>query len=205
MIQQWLLIIFMISTTAFMLLILSAYLSTGYFRNPKIPGALNRTHKMLSHFFEWVMSYYGPNVTEIAMLSIVHFGRALGIPALVIWQTVLLAAGYHVSQKRSEDAPSQVSTVPFYEPTRDFSSQPIRLVGFVDKGVAHSIAILAGIKPNPESCGTVATSMLVVSIGYLGYLVGLRPYRSKMEQGIATANALLLLTVLCVEYSNASK
>ena len=55
--------------------------------------------------------------------------------------------------------------------------------------------MLTGLKPNPESCNVIAGSMLTVSIVYLVYVLGLRPYKSKLEQSLVTTNSLLQVTL----------
>ena len=145
-----------------------------------------------------MMSYYGPNITEIATLSLAHFSKGdmgLAIVAMIAWQAVFFWAGYQVYRKASKDAASQFSLLPFYKPARDFASKPIRFLVLNDMAVAYFLAMLSGIKPNPQSCGIVATSMLVVSVAYLGYVVGLRPYHSKIDQGLVIVNALLQITL----------
>ena len=153
---------------------------------------------MLSRFFALVMSYYGPNVTEVATLSMAHFyqgNRVVAMTAMAFWQAVFLWAGYQIFQKASIDSESKFSLLPFYKPSRDFANKPVRFLVLGDMAVAYSLAMLSGIKPNPRSCSTVAGSMLAVSTCYLGYVVGLRPYSSKIDQGLVTVNALLQITL----------
>ena len=203
-----------ISTSSTAAAIFGLFILTGYLKDHAEKGSIANVHKILSHFFALMMSYYGPNVIEISTLSVGHFSsgdRGLAIPTIGLWCSVLIWVAYQVYQKASEDAESMVSLRPFYEVTRDFANKIIRSPVLADMAVAYVLAILAGIKPNPNSCKTVASSMLVVSVGYLGYLAKFRPYKSKIDQGLVSVSAvsqvvisaLNLATILNKDWFNA--
>ena len=184
-----------IFTTGLMATTFVAFLLTGYLGNQTGASAINRG---MARVVTSIMAYYGPNIVEIATSSIGHFSsseKALAITAMAVWNAAFFWAAYQVYRKVSKDEVSKLSLLPFYEPTRDFESKPIRLLVLADMAVAYVLAMLSGMKPNAQSCGIIATSMLMVSIGYLGYVVGFRPYRSKLDQGFVMVNALLQITL----------
>jgi hypothetical protein len=142
-----------------------------------------------------MLAYYGPNIIEVATLSTGHFSsgdRGLAIPALGIWGSVFVWVGYQVCTTVSKNAPTMISLRPLYEPAKDFTRLPIRSLLIADMAEAYLLALLSGLKPNPESCKPVAASMLVVAVGYLGYVAALRPYKSNLEQWLVGTNALIL-------------
>jgi hypothetical protein len=152
-----------------------------------------------------MLSYYGPNVIEIAILAVGHFSTAdkvLSIGAIGLWSGVFTWTLYQVQQISTKDAAlaSKLWLSPLWEPTREFDKKASRLLVFEDILVANLLSMLSGIKPGQGSCRYVALSMLAVSIMHLGYLVKLSPYEQKLEQQLMVGNALLqvLLSALCL-------
>lgn len=187
-----------ISTTGLMAAIFATFLLTGYFQSQAKPNHLNRAHKILSRFLALMMSYYGPNVTEIATLSIAHFAvgnPAQAIAAMAAWGAVYTWIGYQVCHQLSQDGSSVFYLKPFYKPARDFAKKPIRTLVLIDMAASYLLATLSGIKPNPQSCGAVAGTMLIVATTYLGYVAGLRPYKSQIEQWLTTGAVFLQVMI----------
>jgi hypothetical protein len=193
------------STTVLMTLSLAALLGTAHLQNTDKAGYLHKLHKMVSVLLALMLSYYGPNVIEIAILAVGHFSTAdkvLSIGAIGLWSGVFLWAFYQVQQTSSKDAAlaSKLWLSPLWEPTREFDKKASRLLVFEDILVANLLSMLSGIKPGQGSCRYVALSMLAVSFMHLGYLVKLSPYEQKLEQRLMVGNALLqvLLSALCL-------
>jgi hypothetical protein len=187
-----------ISTTILTAAVFVLFILTGYARNEVDKRNIDKAHKIFSQIFALMFSYYGPNVMEIATLSVGHFSsgdKGLAIPAIGLWNAVLIWVGFQIYQKTSEGAESRYSLRPFYKPVRDLVNKLTRMAVITDVGVANLLAILAGVKPNPSSCKIVASLMLAVAVGYLGYLAKLRPYKAKLDQGLVGINALFLTAI----------
>jgi hypothetical protein len=192
------------STTGLMTAVFALFLLTGYLKNQNNPGAMQKAHKLLSSLLTLMLSYYGPNVTEVATLSAGHFSagdKGLSLSSLGLWSAAFLWTSYQVLHKLTKEEESRFSLKPFYDATRHFERLPIRALVLADMAAANLLAMLAGLKPNPESCTVVAGSMLAVSIVYLGYIIGLRPYKSKLDQGLVTINALLQVTLSSLNFA----
>ena len=184
-----------IVTTGLLAAIFVPYLLTGYLHGQTRPNIPN---KWLVRAAAAILAYYGPNIIEVMTSSIGHFSggsQALAIIAMMVWQSVFFWTGYQVYQKASKDEASPLSLLPFYESARDFDSKPIRLLVFADMGVANILAILAGVKPDSQFCGSIASSMLVVSVGYLSYLFKFRPHKSNIELLFVTVNILFQIVL----------
>lgn len=187
-----------VSTTGFMAATLVAFLLTGYFRDGDERPKTAKAHEFLSQALAFAMSYYGPNVIEIATLSAGHFtpgDKGLAIPSMGLWTAAFSWLAYKVYQQPSADDVTTFSFAPFYDPTKDFTRMPVRALVLVDMLEAYILSVLSGVKPNPSSCKTVAGLMLAVSSLALAYVAGLRPYESKIEQGLVTGNSLLLVII----------
>lgn len=187
-----------ISTTGFMLAIAAVFLVTGALQREYQLNQLKNIHKMFSILLALVISYYGPNVTEIATQSMMDFSVGSGMlaaGALTTWGAAFVSIGYQVYRKVSRDEPSRFDLACFYEPARDFMSKPIRALVLVDMLSSYGLAALSGLKSTVESCAAVVIAMLLVTIGYFVYVAGLRPYQSTIEQGMTTIGALLQVVV----------
>jgi hypothetical protein len=186
-----------VSTTGLMALIFATLIATGSLRNSNKTGNIHKVHKVASVFFALMMSYYGPNVMEIATISASHFDdndKSLAIGAMGFWSALLVWAGYQVF-KRSSPEVEGIELSPLYEPTRDFNDKILRALVFEDIAVANVMAILSGIKPDFQSCSHIASAMVVVSVAHLAYLAKFHPYKSRLEQWGLLINSLVQLAL----------
>ena len=137
----------------------------------------------------------------ISTVPVVALAYAVGGP--VHGQNVVMT---RVGGKPEYEAnKSSASAEIILESTRAFfdgSRQPHRGVSrcffFEETLVSILLGILDGIRPSSGACGGVATAMLVVCVLHVGYLVLVRPYRSKLEQALVCLGALLLLLLSAI-------
>jgi hypothetical protein len=93
--------------------------------------------------------------------------------------------------------------VSFYEGSRDETVWYIRLHVFEDILAAFLIAGLSGAYPSTASgCTAVCLALLAIVLGQLSFTVLLRPYKSRLEQGLAVVNAVIEVCVaVCALWS----
>ena len=83
----------------------------------------------------------------------------------------------------------------FFTPTRDPRKEGIRMVFFCELGCSIMMGILAGIRPESGECRGIAISLLVVALLLAGYLLVVRPYRTKLDTVFSMCAAITTVAI----------
>jgi hypothetical protein len=94
-----------------------------------------------------------------------------------------------------------------FEATRNVDNRWARNYFFVELLLTGLMAALAGIRPPQEHCRTIAGMVTLISVLQLGFLVAVRPYRTRLDTvfTIFFGAVQVALGVLCILATNDDK